>query len=171
MAFLAAYLQTVKTQFINDFVSFSADTRFSEENAEKLFSFLVDPKNHKIGSTEIADGIKVNIDWTKLKDEKDVYPEVHHRYHDIHIPTFNEGMYLFSAGANLIEHKQFQEAKDIGFYQKPETAKAILISQNSWRFVPKGVYHGPLYNGFINTEENFFEGEFVVKICVKILAD
>lgn len=174
LAKLAAYLNENAKQFVNDFISFSSDSRFSEKNARKIFEFLINPANHKIGSTEVADGLKINIDWTALKKKETVYPEVHHRFHDIHIPTFNEGMYLVSAGAEMKVQMSFDETKDIGFYHLPETAFATQIPQNTWKFVPAGVYHGPLYGGFENEKENvMLDGDKlqVVKICIKILAD
>ncbi len=88
--------------------------------------------------------------------------------------TFNEGMYLVSAHAQMDVQTPFEETKDIGFYHRPETALVTLIPQNSWKFVPAGVYHGPLYGGFKTESENVLpDGEKlqVVKICIKILAD
>ncbi len=174
LAKLAVFLNSNYFQFINDFISFSSDSRFTEENAEKILEFLTNPANHKIGSTEVVDGLKINIDWTVLKEKETVFPEVHHRFHDIHIPTFNEGMYLVSAHAQMDVQTPFDETKDIGFYHRPETALVTLIPQNSWKFVPAGVFHGPLYGGFETESENVLpDGEKlqVVKICIKILAD
>lgn len=174
LADMAADLLKNRNQFMADFISFSSDSRFNEENAKKIVDFLTNPENHKIGSTEVADGLKINIDWTALKKKEQVFPEMHKRYHDIHIPTFDEGMFLVSASADMKVQTAFDETKDIGFYHNPETAGVGKISKNSWKFVPAKVYHGPLYGGFENNAENFLpDGEklHVVKICIKILAD
>ena len=175
LAKLAAYLKANANQFINDFISFSSDSRFTEENARKIIEFLTNPTNHKIGSTEVADGIKINIDWTALKKKEAVFPEVHHRFHDIHIPLFKiEVMYLVSSGTEMIVQISFDETKDIGFYHLPETALATIIPQNHWKFVPAKVYHGPLCGSIETDDESVLpDGDKlqVVKICIKILAD
>lgn len=174
LTYLAGTLDGKLDEFVSDFVSMSADSRFTRENAYLIAEYLINPANHKIGSTEVAPGIKVNIDWTALKEKEEVFPEVHHRFHDIHIPTFREGMFISSASENLPVHEAFDEDRDIGFYEKPEGAFAGLITPNSWKFIPKNVFHGPLYGGFEHHPENYFleDGKKkVVKICIKILAD
>ena len=174
LACLAAALNTKKKEFINYFISVSANSRFTVENAEKIWRHLTNPANHKIGSTELAPGLKVNIDWTVLKEEAEVFPEVHAKFHDVHIPTFTEGMYISAASEDLPVHVPFDETKDIGFYEKPETSFATKIEKNSWKFIPAGVYHGPLYGGYEDDPKNYFlenGKKHVVKICIKILAD
>ncbi len=174
LANLAADLKKNEKQFINDFMSFSADSRFTAENAKKIIEFLTDPQNHKISSTELIDGLKVNIDLTTLKNEEEVFPEAHHRFHDIHIPTFTEGMFILSAADTLPVKKEFDDAKDIGFYIKPNGAFASKIEKNTWKFIPAGVYHGPLFGGFETSVENYFLQNGlrrVVKICIKIERD
>ena len=174
LANLAADLKKNQKEFINDFMSFSSDSRFTAENAKKIIEFLTAPQNHKISSTELVEGLKVNIDWTVLKDEKEVFPEAHHRFHDIHIPTFAEGMFISSAATTLPVKTEFDETKDIGFYVKSADTFASKIAKNSWKFIPVGVYHGPLYGGFETSSENYClenNKKRVVKICIKILAD
>lgn len=174
LAGLAATLNAKKQEFINDFISASADSRFTVENAEKIWTHLTNPANHKIGSTELAPGLKVNIDWTVLKEKAEVFPEVHAEFNDGHIPTFTEGMYISAASEDLPVHVPFDTTKDIGFFEKPETSFASKIEPNSWKFIPAGVYHGPLYGGYENNPANYFlkDGKkHVVKICIKILAD
>ena len=143
------------------------------ENSEQIAEMLAN--GNKIGSTEVADGIKINIDWTALKKKEAVFPEVHHRFHDIHIPLFKiEVMYLVSSGTEMIVQIPFDETKDIGFYHLPETALATIIPQNHWKFVPAKVYHGPLCGSIETDDESVLpDGDKlqVVKICIKILAD
>ena len=174
LAELATAIEKKQKEFINDFSAFSADSRFTTENAQKIIEFLTNPQNHKISSTDVKEGLKINIDWTSLKEENEVFPEVHHRFHDIHIPTFTEGMFISPATAKLPIKKDFDDTKDIGFYIKPSNAFATRIEKNSWKFVPAGVYHGPLYGGFETSSENYLPEDTlkrVVKICIKILAD
>ncbi len=155
-------------------MAFSSDSYFTAENAQKIIDFLCNPQNHKIASTELIEGLKVNIDWAFLKSENEVFPEVHQHFHDIHIPTFSEGMFISSAADKLLVKTPFDAKKDIGFYIKPINAFASKISKNSWKFIPAGVYHGPLYENFENSSENYFlmnGRKNVVKICIKVLAD
>ena len=115
LAELATAIEKKQKEFINDFSAFSADSRFTTENAQKIIEFLTNPQNHKISSTEVKEGLKINIDWTSLKEENEVFPEVHHRFHGIHIPTFTEGMFISPATAKLPIKKDFDDTKDIGF--------------------------------------------------------
>ena len=171
---LAESLNSRTEEFVNDFMAFSADSRFTRENANKIIDFLTNPENHKIGSTELVPGLKVDIDWTSPKTAEQVFPEVHRRFHDIHIPTFTEGIFISSASENLEVHQEFDTTRDIGFCIRPERSTASKVNQNNWMFIPAGVYHGPLYGGFATSKENYFpqDGQYkVVKICIKILAD
>lgn len=173
LAQLSAAMKANREDFINFFVSVSADSRFSMENAQKIVDYL-SRNSLKIGSVELAEGLKVNIDWTALKSEEEVFPEMHKRFHDIHIPTFTEGMFVMSAGETPEVQQAFDETRDIGFYHKPKDAKPFKIEAFGFKFIPAGVYHGPLYGGFEDNEENYFTGNGkrqVVKVCIKILAD
>ena len=87
-----------KEKFIADFVNFSSASRFSVENAEKIVDFLANPANHKIGSTVIADGLKINIDWANPKPLGAVKLELHKLYYDVHISTIFEGIYELPEG-------------------------------------------------------------------------
>ena len=171
---LAESLNSRTEEFVNDFIAFSADSRFTAENANKIIKFLTNPENHHVGSTELVPGLRVNIDWTSPKTVDQVFPEVHRRFHDIHIPTFTEGIFISSASETLEVHQEFDTTKDIGFYVRPEHSTASKVNKNDWKFIPAGVYHGPLYRGFETSKENYFpqDGQYkVVKICLKILAD
>ena len=171
---LAESLKARRDEFVNDFMADSADSRFTAENANKIINFLTNPENHHVGSTELVPGLRVNIDWTSPKTVEQVFPEVHRRFHDIHIPTFTEGIFISSASETLEVHQEFDTTRDIGFYVRPEDSRASKVNKNKWMFIPAGVYHGPLYGGFETSKENYFlqDGQYkVVKICIKILAD
>lgn len=99
---------------------------------------------------------------------------MHELHHDIHLTTVKEGMYVMSAGETPEVQQPFDETKDIGFYHKPKDVKPLKIEAFGFKFIPAGVYHGPLYGGFEDNEENYFTGNGkrqVVKVCIKILAD
>ncbi len=170
---LGASLIKNEEKFVKDFVSFSQDSRFSEENARKIIAFFKDPANYKIGSTVIADGLKVNIDWAALKEYKEVNPELHKLWHDIHIPTFDEVMFIIPAGTKMEEIVAFDESKDIGFYELPKNAQPEKIEPYGWLFVPTEVYHAPLCG--INAKPQHVycvDGKrMVVKVVIKILSD
>lgn len=170
---LGASLIKNEEKFVKDFVSFSQDSRFSEENARKIIAFLTNPANYKIGSTVIADGLKVNIDWAALKEYKEVNPELHKLWHDIHIPTFDEVMFIIPAGAKLKEIVAFDESKDIGFYELPKNAQPEKIEPYGWMFVQTDIYHAPLYGIRAYPQDCFYEEgkQKVVKVIIKILGD
>ena len=171
---LAESLKARRDEFVNDFMADSADSRFTAENANKIINFLTNPENHHVGSTELVPGLRVNIDWTSPKTVEQVFPELHRKFHDIHIPTFTEGIFISSASETLEVHQEFDTTRDIGFYIRPEHSIASKVNKNDWKFIPAGVYHGPLYGGFETSKENYFpqDGQYkVVKICIKILAD
>lgn len=175
LADLAKKMSACKEQFIEDFKGFCTDSRFSAENAEKIVEFLINPQNHKIGSTELLPGLKVNIDWATSKSEKDALLELHHKFYDVHIPTFNEGIFMLPVGIEPEVVEKFDDGRDIGFYKVPKCCEPELIEAGSWKFVPTGIYHGPMFGEFANPEDAFFVDEsgkkFAVKIVLKIKAD
>lgn len=66
----------------------------------------------------MIEGLKVNIDWAFLKSENEVFPEVHQHFHDIHIPTFSEGMFISSAADKLLVKTPFDAKKRYWFLYK-----------------------------------------------------
>lgn len=174
LANLSAILKKHEDAFISNFMLFSADWLFSASNAKKIISFLTDSQNHKEGVAEVTKGIMVDISLTKLRELGDVDIFLHKKYHEILMPTFNEGVFLFPHETGLKVVSPFDKEKDVGVYRSEGLSAPCIVKANSWKFIPRGTYHGVLFDAVPNRDDVFFKtenGKYVVNVCVKILAD